>query len=101
MFEVAEAYERHRGRSSKLLAPLFIDFVGVQCKVLDMGCGTGALTFTIAKSQAVPRIVGIDRSQGFINYARSQNEDALVMIAVGCTQNLLTADASIYRTMTQ
>lgn len=28
MFEVAEAYERQRGRSSKLLAPLFVDFVG-------------------------------------------------------------------------
>ena len=30
MFEVAEAYERQRGRSSKILAPLFVDFVGGQ-----------------------------------------------------------------------
>jgi ubiquinone/menaquinone biosynthesis C-methylase UbiE len=97
MFEVAEAYERHRGRSSKLLAPLFIDFVGVQGKVLDMGCGTGALTFTIAKSQAVSRIVGIDRSQGFINYARSHNEDARVMFALGDAQNLPFPDASFDR----
>ena len=51
MFEVAEAYERQRGRSSKILAPLFVDFVGVQGEVLDVGCGTGALTFVIAKSK--------------------------------------------------
>jgi hypothetical protein len=42
MFEIAEAYERQRGRSSKILAPLFVDFVGVQSEVLDVGCGTGA-----------------------------------------------------------
>ena len=53
MFEVAEAYERQRGRSSKLLAPLFVEFVGVYGEVLDVGCGTGALTFAIAKSELV------------------------------------------------
>lgn len=42
MFEVAEAYERQIGRSSKILAPLFVDFVGVQGEVLDVGSGTGA-----------------------------------------------------------
>jgi ubiquinone/menaquinone biosynthesis C-methylase UbiE len=68
MFEVAEAYERQRGRSSKLLAPLFVDFVGVQGDVLDVGCGTGALTFAIAKSQSVSKIVGIDVSEGFLAY---------------------------------
>jgi ubiquinone/menaquinone biosynthesis C-methylase UbiE len=50
MFEVAEAYERQRGRSSKLLAPLFAEFVGVQGDILDVGCGTGALIFAIAKT---------------------------------------------------
>ena len=37
MFEVAEAYERQKRRSSKILAPLFVDFVGVQGEVLDVG----------------------------------------------------------------
>ena len=45
MFEVAEAYERQRGRSSKVLAPLFLEFAVVYGEVLDVGCGTGALTF--------------------------------------------------------
>ena len=46
MFEVAEAYEAWMGRWSRQLAPLFVEFVGVQEgeKVLDAGCGTGSLS---------------------------------------------------------
>lgn len=69
MFEVAEAYERQRGRSSKLLAPLFADFAGVRGEVLDVGCGTGALTFAIEKNPAVSKIVGLDLSETFLAYA--------------------------------
>ena len=36
------------GSWSKPLAPLFIEFVGVQGEVLDAGCGTGSLTFVVA-----------------------------------------------------
>ena len=41
MFEVAEGYEEMMGRWSRKLAPLFLEFVGVQDgeKVLDVGCG--------------------------------------------------------------
>ena len=75
MFEVAEAYERQRGRSSKILAPLFVDFVGVQGEVLDVGCGTGALTFAIVKKEAVSKIVAMDVSEAFLAYARSKPND--------------------------
>ena len=97
MFEVAEAYERDRGRSSKLLAPLFVEFVGVQGDVLDVGCGTGALTFAIAKNKAVSKIVAIDLSEGFLDYARSQNEDPRIIFEVGDAQNLPFPDASFDR----
>ena len=94
MFEVAEAYERQRGRSSKLLAPLFAEFVGVQGEILDVGCGTGALTFAIAKNQSVSKIVGIDLSEAFVGYARSKTDDPRISFDSGDAQHLPFPDAS-------
>ncbi len=94
MFEVAEAYERQRGRSSKLLAPLFAEFVGVQGEILDVGCGTGALTFAIAKNQSVSKIVGIDLSEAFVAYARSKTDDPRISFDSGDAQHLPFSDAS-------
>jgi SAM-dependent methyltransferase len=94
MFEVAEAYERQRGRSSKVLAPLFVDFVGVQGEVLDVGCGTGALTFAIAEKDSVSKITGVDPSEGFLAYARSAGRDQRIHFEIGDAQNLRFADAS-------
>jgi ubiquinone/menaquinone biosynthesis C-methylase UbiE len=94
MFEVAEAYERQRGRSSKLLAPLFVDFVGVQGEVLDVGCGTGALTFAIAKSERVSKIVGLDLSEAFLGFARSKTDDPRISFESGDAQNLRFSNAS-------
>lgn len=94
MFEVAEAYERQRGRSSKLLAPLFIEFAGVHGEVLDVGCGTGALTFALAKNRAVSKITAIDPSEGFLAYARSRNDDPRIKLEAGDAQDLRFPDAS-------
>lgn len=88
MFEVAEAYERQRGRSSKLLAPLFADFAGVQGRVLDVGCGTGALTFAIAQHEVVSKIVGLDLSEAFLAYARSKSDDLRIHFEQGDAQAL-------------
>lgn len=94
MFEVAEAYERQRGRSSKILAPLFVDFVGVHGEVLDVGCGTGALTFAIAKNETVSKIVAMDLSEGFLAYARSKTDDPRISFESGDVQSLRFSDAS-------
>ena len=94
MFEVAEAYERQRGRSSKILAPLFVDFVGVRGEVLDVGCGTGALTFAMAKSEWVSKIVAMDLSEAFLAYARSKTDDPRISFESGDAQNLRFSDAS-------
>jgi ubiquinone/menaquinone biosynthesis C-methylase UbiE len=88
MFEVAEAYERQRGRSSKILAPLFIDFVGAKGEVLDVGCGTGVLTLAMAQKESVSKIVGIDVSDAFIAYARSKTNDPRITFETGDAQNL-------------
>jgi 2-polyprenyl-3-methyl-5-hydroxy-6-metoxy-1,4-benzoquinol methylase len=50
MFGDAAAYEKFMGRWSALLAPLLVDFTGIHGgKVLDVGSGTGALAFAVAK----------------------------------------------------
>ena len=97
MFEVAEAYERQRGRSSKILAPLFVDFVDVKGEVLDVGCGTGALTFAIAKNKTASKIVAIDLSEAFLAYARSKTDDPRITFEAGDAQNLRFSDASFDR----
>jgi len=101
MFEVAEAYEAMMGRWSRQLAPLFIDFVGVRDadKVLDVGCGTGSLATTLAKVTGASKIVGIEPSSSFIDYARTQNSDARVTFEVGDAQQLHYPDASFDRCM--
>jgi SAM-dependent methyltransferase len=62
------------GRRSERLAPLFLDFAGVQdgARVLDVGCGTGALVDAVVKRGAGSTVVGIDPSQPFIEYTRQR-----------------------------
>ena len=99
MFEVAESYEVMMGRWSRHLAPLFVEFVGGRDgeKVLDVGCGTGALSSTLASMTRAAKIVGIDPSAAFIQAARSQITDPRVTIELGDAQNLPYADASFDR----
>ncbi len=75
MFEDAEAYERFMGRWSSLLAPLLVDFTGLpdRGRVLDVGSGTGALAFSIAKLRAHCQVLGIDPSKQYVGYANSRN----------------------------
>lgn len=100
MFEVAEAYEQILGRWSRQLASLFVDFVGVRDgeKVLDVGCGTGSLSATLAATAAT-KIVGIDPSRGFIEYARTQISDPRVTFDVGDAENLPYPNDSFDRAM--
>jgi SAM-dependent methyltransferase len=97
MFEVAEAYERQRGRSSKILAPLFVEFVGIQGEVLDVGCGTGALTFAVANNKAVSKIVAMDLSEAFLAYAGAQTDDPRISFELGDAQSLPFPDAAFDR----
>jgi ubiquinone/menaquinone biosynthesis C-methylase UbiE len=75
MFGDAEAYERFMGRWSRLLAPLLEDFASVQDtgRVLDVGSGTGALAFAIAKSKVQSQVLGIDLSKEYVDLARTRN----------------------------
>jgi SAM-dependent methyltransferase len=69
-FEVpADAYDRFMGRFSQPLAPLFADFAGVSSsdhRVLDVGCGPGALTSVLAEALGEDGVAAIDPSQPFV-----------------------------------
>jgi len=97
IFGDAEAYERFMGRWSRLLAPLLVDFTGAPdgARVLDVGSGTGALAFAIAKRNGRSRVVGMDPSQEYVAYATSKNPfPDRASFQVGDAQELHFADAA-------
>jgi SAM-dependent methyltransferase len=95
-FSDAEAYNRHTGRFSRMLAGEFIEFAGVKDgdRLLDVGCGTGSLTFAAASLNPQSEIVGIDRSVSFIEYDRSLTKDARLSFEVGDVLSLPYPDDS-------
>ena len=99
MSERAQAYERNMGPWSKRLAPLFVQFVGIESgdRVLDVRCGTGSLTWEIVKTTAASKIVGIDPSKPFLDYALSHYSDPRLTFDLGDAQKLTYADASFDR----
>jgi SAM-dependent methyltransferase len=68
------AYERWLGRWARRLAPPFIDFAGFagDGDLLDVGCGTGALTAAMAQRWPGRRVIGVDLADDFIAFARAQ-----------------------------
>jgi ubiquinone/menaquinone biosynthesis C-methylase UbiE len=71
-------YETSMGRWSRRLAMPFIGFsnVGDQLRsVLDVGCGTGSLTFALGSAVQNAKITGFDYSQAFVDYACSRTDD--------------------------
>jgi ubiquinone/menaquinone biosynthesis C-methylase UbiE len=69
-------YEKSMGRWSQRLAMPFIRFSEIGASLhsaLDVGCGTGSLTFALGRIAATARITGLDHSQAFVDYARSQS----------------------------
>ena len=64
----ADAYDRFMGRYSMPLAPRFADFAGVTSgnRVLDLGCGPGALTNELVARLGPAAVVAVDPSPSFV-----------------------------------
>jgi SAM-dependent methyltransferase len=70
-------YESYVGRWSRLVAPEFVGWLDQPAgqRWLDVGCGTGALTSTILRTADPASVLGIDPSEGFVQYARQAVDD--------------------------
>jgi ubiquinone/menaquinone biosynthesis C-methylase UbiE len=101
VFSAGDKYDRMTGAWSRLLAPLFVDFMQIQDgeSVLDVGCGTGNLALAIAEKRRATKIVGVDLSKGFIEYAREKSSDLRLILEQGDVQNLPYAADSFDRAM--
>lgn len=75
-FDVAaEAYDRFMGRYSVLLSPQLADLAGVGAgqRVLDVGCGPGALTAVLVERVGSEAVAAVDPSEPFVEAARVRN----------------------------
>src|SRR4051794_22875666 len=73
----ADAYDRFMGRYSVHLAPQLADLAGVAAgqRVLDVGCGPGALTAELVSRLGADSVVAVDPSEPFVAAARARNPD--------------------------
>jgi SAM-dependent methyltransferase len=96
VFAVGAAYEPYVGRWSRRVAPEFLAWLNVpaQCRWLDVGCGTGALSQTILETSSPQAVIGVDRSDGFVQFACEQVSDPRVNFKVGDAQALPEPDAT-------
>jgi len=70
----AASYDRFMGRYSLPLAPEFADFALVPAgrRVLDVGCGPGALTGELVERFGPSSVAAVDPSQSFVSAARER-----------------------------
>ncbi|MET8151579.1 class I SAM-dependent methyltransferase [Actinoplanes sp. NPDC049668] len=82
LWQVGDAYEAYVGRWSRPVAREFVAWLdaGAGRSWLDVGCGTGALSAAVLAA-APARVVGVDRSAGFLSVAR--DADPRVRVAAG------------------
>jgi ubiquinone/menaquinone biosynthesis C-methylase UbiE len=97
----AAGYEQLMGRWSRILARPFIEFAGLEDgdRVLDVGCGTGSLTFALPQVAKISEVAAIDFSSVFVDEAKRRNSDPRISIQQGDATALPFGDARFDRAM--
>ena len=74
----AEAYDRFMGRYSVRLSPLLADLAGIEpgeheMRIIDVGCGPGALTAELDERVGSASVSAVDPSEPFVAAARKRH----------------------------
>ncbi|OFW71475.1 MAG: hypothetical protein A2Y55_10900 [Actinobacteria bacterium RBG_16_68_12] len=82
MFTSTEAYDRHVGRYGAALSRAHIAAADVRAggRVLDVGCGPGALTQALAETVGPERVAAVDPSASFVEVCRHRVPGADVRV---------------------
>lgn len=89
-----EKYEPYVGRWSRLVAKEFLEWVNAPQGIrwLDVGSGSGALSRTILTLCDPSKVKGVDRSEGFVEYAQAKVLDPRATFETGDAQSLPVDD---------
>jgi ubiquinone/menaquinone biosynthesis C-methylase UbiE len=76
----ADAYDRFMGRYSVSLAPKLAEFAGISAgqRVLDVGCGPGALTAELVRLLGASSVSAVDPSAPFVAAIRERYPEVAV-----------------------
>ena len=79
----AEAYDAFMGRYSTQLASGFADFAGIETgqRVLDVGCGPGALVAELVRRLGANAVAAADPSEPFVAAARRRHPAVDIRLA--------------------
>lgn len=79
----AQAYDDFMGRYSVRLAPAFADFAGIvkPMRVLDVGCGPGALTGELVARLGADSVSAVDPTPGFVQACAARHPRVQVVQA--------------------
>ena len=96
MWTGGASYESYIGRWSRLVARQFVPWLNVPsgAQWLDVGCGTGTLGHTILDTVSPQAVLGIDPSEGYIEFARKNVQDSRVAFRLGDAQKLPVKSAA-------
>jgi len=97
----ADVYDSYVGRWSRKLAQPFMDFAGLadRERVLEIGCGTGSLTFAMPARANIAAIEAIDYEAQFVAAARERNSDPRINIQRGDASSLQFSDGQFDRAL--
>jgi ubiquinone/menaquinone biosynthesis C-methylase UbiE len=95
-FEDGAAYERGMGAWSQLVGREFLDWLAPAPDLswIDVGCGNGAFSEQLVERCAPAAVLGVDPSQGQIDFARQRSAARLAKFEIGNAMALPFADNS-------